>query len=539
MKEISPALWIVGLSAVVAITFVIHPSFLSLISLGFSNVQLNDATNTWIISAAHSGIIGDQITWGGGTLKESSGTDTSSNTFKLEETDYKISCDYAKGSANTAVWRYLYWQHMGDVLAATAGPTCRSKAVELYGAGTAGFLAPSTALSSLSGYDCYFFLKYGDYYDAVSQTKDYSVNLTVSSSDGDKASVLLTPFTSFKTFIDSKGVTLGTVTVVGGLDALKSNCNVYAYKWFHQIDTNQDYFIDGTNDAKIAEFHSALFGGQSAMQVKLEYDGYTNNIVKKATLTDGGAFNAALGKYSYIPPSVPVNLLYSLSISANWIKVVRPLGIPILSNVQSSAAQDGSKTSVSFHICNSPTAGASPFTVQLQCAGFPTGYVDVPSLAANACVDSSVSTIANCPTTTITSSCTLSATAAGGTDSKTFSLSCQSQPNPTKCVAGKLYCNDMLTQVQLCNADGIKTNIGQPCKCIIKDDLAQCDGNPCPPGQQLNTTTNQCQTICPTGTSWDGTKCSAGGFGGWIWIVIGAVGLIVIYFVVIKSKGGH
>jgi len=499
------------------------------VTTSVSSITLNAQANTWSIVAVHSGLVSDQVTWG--ASKETFYGNTgyaSDKPLTITETGYAQTCKYAKGSPSSPsiVYQWIYHNHLGDVLQATAQSTCAKDATVLYGSSAQIAVSPNSGYT-LGGYDCYFKIKQGDMYDVTSQTQDYAVNLTVSSTDGQVASLLLAPNKSFGNFVTSSGTTLGSVQVTGGLASLDSNCAVYSYKWFHDAQANQDYFTDGVNSIIISEFETLLFNSQSLTAVKNSYDSvYKDGHINKVTLTNGGGFTG--GYYTYTPETPTVNLQYLFTISGDWIKVVRPMGIPHLSEVSTAAStQDGANAEVSFKICNDATGGRSPFTVRLECSGFPAGVTSVDTLDPGACTTDTVTTVANCPQVDTAVSCSLTAQALGGTDTKQVSLTCKHPVNPTQCTTGKLYCNTDATKVQVCNSDGTFTDIST-CECVYKNNIATCAGsNPCPDGQFWNSTAVACQDIPGPG----------GGINlPWIWIVIIGISGVIVYFAYTQYK---
>lgn len=489
VKLLVAALIIIGLVIIIA-----NPGhqFFGMAVLSLDKVTYQTTGAKWTIEASHNPIIVDSLKWYAASLKDS--PFASNKPLLLEESNYQVSCNFDKGQGGSAVtaW-YSGGDYKGGLLYAPdmARVDCIKSLVD-----SGNIALDGRNIVRVSGYQshpwdqkwyaCYYTKPFGTLYPVSAEHPFvYHVNLTVSSDDGKKATVSLTQDVPTGDFITATGENLGRVTEVGGLLSMRSQCVAPAANWFESADTNTRYFANGINTDAKSYMDSCMVLNQQgtatlslAEVIKKCYDYYQLKSVVNAVEPINKGYFTNSSTYVYTPTASPVNLVYRLQISADWIKVVESLGKPRIDSVSTvkDTINNDDKATVNYRLCNDALTGSGSFLLSLKCDQFSQSFGDSPLIPAGQCVEGSISTIASCEDTAVTAKCDLVATGLDGTSTMPISFTCN--PNPiNKCTPSRLYCNKEGTQLLQCDADGIGKKVVDTCNCTLNDKgAASCPG---------------------------------------------------------------
>jgi len=401
------ALLIIGIAMVGGIVYLTSGNKLFCIgcgglgSLSLDQVVLN-GQNQWLITATHHGL---------GDTYNATKTGAMQYQLTIAESDYQTYCKYTKGA---------YWQDalgvFGPVTIQRFAPDPDTEVKTKYGA-TQVFCS---AWALLNDYTCYYFKPVAKLYYVDQSNKEQFSSKITTTYNGETASVQLNNGATSGSLLLSNGTNVGSVNVMGGMLSLKGTCDTVSggTYWSDNLAGTMTFASPRITPASIQFRHCYdAQGFKTTEEVNGCYNslssisGGTNDITTVHPLN--GSF-VSQAEFDYTPPAAIVNVVYSMVLSADYVTINRPAGVPKLQSASfvKTDLNSGDKATLNYQICNTGSGNPVTFDLSLNCgqSSFATLDTSTPYVEAGNCVTSSVDVIASCNgQDKISSSCTLTA----------------------------------------------------------------------------------------------------------------------------------
>ena len=496
---------VVGLVLMLMLLIVFKPTLLNFAGGGFATLSvdkivLNENSNSWVINAVHSGMGDSYKIINPTTFKEKSGHSTE-KAVTLRESNYETWCKHTQGEyvgTDYAIKGPIYGY--GQLI-----PGDAQKLFEKDHPEAVEYWCSSPYPYALFSYrrTCYEKVVSGKYYKTEYKGPQFKSTLSLEY-DGETASVNLSNDNLNGNLVVG-GKSIGYVNVVGGLNSLKDACTQIPYYWKEKSDGSKLFVSQDLKDEDaVTSFKSCLgnqfFGLSNAPDLDKCYN-YYESLPKDRIITEHGTFlKDTEGKnyFKTIPDANVVNTEYAITVSADFVKVNRPAGIPkiVSAGFMKDSYDSGDKAVVEYSIKNdNPNSSAVSFDMVLTCdSGFTQSFGSSPYVKGGEEATGYLTTRASCISQEFkNTNCVLKAQGFvpvnGKIPESTYTLKGSCEPSVGKCEPLSLMCSDNGNSIVQCDADGYGYSTIKNCndQCVIKDGKAVCKGEGGINGKVVNT----------------------------------------------------
>ena len=483
---------VVGLVLVLMLIIVFKPTLLSFVpgggtaTLSVNKIVLNDNTNSWVINAVHSGMGDSYNITNPTTFKEKSGYATEKS-VTLRESNYETWCKYPQGSyvgADYVIKGPVEVGKWNDAEALKSIKKDHPNAVKVWCSLPHGWFMRKT---------CYYKEMSGKYYNLENKGPQFKSTFSLGY-NGKTASVNLSN-DNLNGNLEVDGKQVGYINVVGGLNSLKDICGQKQYYWKEENNGVKEFVPVGfvKDNYAIQEFEDCIgrqwLGTMRSADLNKCFDSY-KNLPKDKVVTESGTFLKDTGGKNYfkiIPDNNVVNVEYAITVSADFVKVNRPVGVPkiISAGFMKDSYSSGDKAVVKYVIKNDkPDSNAVSFDMVLTCdGGFTQSFGSSPYVKGGEETTGYLAGRASCISQEFkNSNCVLKAQGYvpvnGKIPESKYNLKGSCEPSVGKCEPLSLTCSEDMKSVVQCDADGYGSNVIKNCddQCVIKDGKAVCKG---------------------------------------------------------------